>query len=341
MKRTSRLIMLLVAALIVAALSLFFFRDRFTQLSSAPEQPPPEVLAWNRIAEWIPASAPIRIVVDVPKVLAIPQVTEKLRTFSDASADLVTEFLGALLTHQQIIEQLALVGGSSAAPFLNPNSFALIVQGHFDTKIIIPAVRTLMATSNSPLTPVAVGLFEAHCEAAPASETETSSAPDAAPEPAAAPEERFCIAALDREHFVVGTLAGLVAHFGQPSTPAATALPPPPPGLLLFGSATLPSSFRQALPEGLRAIDKIAIEGKGVGTIAGLVECSNEAAAEAILQLVEGLRMLMILEQSDQPSLAELLRALTFAREGSIVRIELPWEEIVPLMGTLQEPATE
>lgn len=285
-----------VAVVLIAILAAVLYRASGRFLRPAYDAKAPTPAKFAKISKWLPGTTEFDLSMDVTRAMANPQIKDGISKIVKAKGGLIAELVTAIISKQDAVGMLTLAGNfgeKGATPV-----FAIIAQGSFDERALIPAIRIALAAGHAGLASEKLENYTLYVES------------DA--------RDPFGFIVLDREHIAIGNKASLVALFSKET--AKTAAVSKRPDSIIFGHLKFGPRLSALMPQGvpISSIDFESTDGK---SLTAKIPSPTPAEAQNLKMFLEGVRSLLMLQEEGNASLTSILSGISAQNEGSDVII--------------------
>ncbi|MFH0800064.1 MAG: hypothetical protein V2A66_07795 [Pseudomonadota bacterium] len=289
-----------IAAIAAIAVGLaFLIRDASDHfLAPSYDAGAPTAAKFAKIAKWMPPKSEFEVVADVTRMFSDPAISDRLSKAVGGKGGAVAFFVEALMEKRSLVGMLMFVGSLGEAG--TPPAVAVVAQGSFDEKVMIPAIRAALSSDRPGFISEKLGDRTLYAES----------------------DERdpFGFVILDREHVAVGMKSSLVALFGE--GPAAAPAPAAfgPADSVIFGRLVFGPRLRAIVPQGFvpaQGVDFQSADGRNI--VARIP--SEEKEAHDLAVFLDGVRSLLILQNEENPVLEGILKGISIRADKQEVAV--------------------
>lgn len=283
-----------VAAVLVAALAVVLYKAGGKFLHPAYDASVPTQAKFAKMLKLLPQGAEFDLSMDVTRALANPQIKDGVSRIIKEKGGAIAELVAALVGRQDAVGMMTLAGNFGGKGM--PPVFAVIAQGGFDERSLIPAIRIALATGRAGLASEKLGKYTLYTES------------DA--------RDPFGFIVLDREHIAVGNKMSLAALFGKEreKAPAISRTP----NSIIFGHLTFGPRLSALMPQAVpvTGIDFESPDGK---LLTAKIPSPTPAEANNLKMFLEGVRSILMLQEEGNTALTSILSGISVQSEGSEV----------------------
>lgn len=287
-------IVLLVALL--AAIGLFAKDASHQFYLTGYDVAAPIEIKFAKVTKWISPSADLYAVVDVWRVGESPVLSYRLAELVSGRKDLIGDVVRSILTGQNSIGMLMLIGAFGGG--VSPPPFAIVAQGLFDEKTLVPTVRSILEKENSRVTTKALGGRTIFTE-----EDFT--------------EDPFGFIILDREHIAAGSRSALISLFESTPLGITMAGVENMNNFIFFGKLRIDSKIRSMLPPDLGNLSDVVFSSLDGDEVRAVMACEDQKAAVNARMFLEGIRSLVMLQNEGNEALTDMLHDIEIHSEAS------------------------
>lgn len=305
-KRNLRILIPVIVIIALLAALAFLLRDAgdFFMGPSYDAQAPTSA-KFVKMSRWVPAASEFDITIDIPRALANEQLRAHVMKIVKGKTGVASELVSALVNNEKAVGLMTAVGTLGNKDEIP--KIAVLVQGRFDEKVMLPAVRAAMAAGRSGLSSENIGWTTLY--------TETNE------------REPFGFMILDKEHLAIGSRDALLAFYSQ--QPKLVESIGRLSDATIFGHAVVGPRLKAIMPQTLEIPQSVDFSSTvGQSLIATFHVASQEEAAN-IGMFLEGVRTIMMLQQEQNIPSTKILQGISITNAANEVTIST---DIPPLL---------
>lgn len=253
-----------------------------------------------KASKWLPQNSDFFLAIDTKRALAIPGFKEGLTRIIGKDEDLLNDFISMLITKEDAIGMIILTGNFSkddTEPLI-----ALIAQGNFDEKVMIPAIRAILAAGKSGLVSEPFGGRTLYFES-------DSRNP-------------FAFVVLNKNHIAIGTRSSITKYFSDESK-AITEFKPDPASYV-FGTLLISEKMRTNIPKIFAGIEYVNIKNTADNQIAATIPISTPEGSNDLRMFLEGIKSIFLLNEDTGEALKGVLNEITIKAGVDGVTVAVP-----------------